>query len=146
MLRWGILAIVFDLRWFLNLSLISLLAGVVIFGVGVALVIVDPFVCTLGVGAFMIGLLIVAAIIWVVVCVCWEVVVSFGFGAVSLSGQVAWSKVTRLFSCSVLSGGVENVLSELFKMSSIFLSALICSNPFMLFFLLMPALGHLALR
>ncbi len=50
---------------------------------GVALVVVDCFVCTLGVGAFMIGLLIVAAEIGVVVCDRWEVVVSFRFGAVS---------------------------------------------------------------
>jgi hypothetical protein len=61
----------------------------VIFGVGVALVIVDHFVCTLGGGAFMIGLLIVAAVIGVVVCVRWEVVVFVGFGAVSLGGRVA---------------------------------------------------------
>ncbi len=47
---------------------------------------------------------------------------------------MAWSKVTCLFSCGVLYGGVEVVVSELFKMSSSFLSALICSNPFMLFF------------
>jgi hypothetical protein len=82
-----------------------------------ALVGIDCFVCTLGVGVFMTGLPIVAAEIGVVVCVCWEVVVSFGFGAVSLGGRVAWSKVTYLFSCSVLSGGVEYVLGEFFKMS-----------------------------
>jgi hypothetical protein len=99
-----------------------------------ALVIVDCFVCTLGVGTFMIGLLIVAAEIGVVVGVHWEVVVFFGFGAVSLGGQVAWSKVIHLFSCSVLSGGVEYVVGELFKMSSSFLSASICLSPFMLFF------------
>jgi hypothetical protein len=116
------------------LSLISFLAGLVIFGVGVALVVMDCFVCTLGVGAFMIGLLIVAAVIGVVVCVRLEVVVSFGFGAVSLGGPVTWSKVTHLFSCSVLSGGVENIVGELFKMSSSFLSASICSTPFMLFY------------
>jgi hypothetical protein len=72
--------IVFNLRRFLNLSLISCLAGLVIFGVDVALVVVDCFVCTLGVGAFMIGLSTVAAVIGVVVHVHWEVVVSFGFG------------------------------------------------------------------
>ncbi len=65
----------------------------------------------------MIGFLIVAAVIGVVIHVHWEFVVSFGFGAVFLGGQVAWSKVTRLFSCGVLSGGVENVIGELFKMS-----------------------------
>ena len=75
--------IVFNLRRFLNLSLILFLIGLVIFGVGVALVVVDCFVCTLGVGAFMIGLLIVAAVIGVVAHVRWEVVVSFRFGAVS---------------------------------------------------------------
>jgi hypothetical protein len=66
------------------LPLISFLAGLVIFGVGVALVVVDHFVCALGVGVFIIGLLIVAAVIGVVVCVHWEVVVSVRFGAVSL--------------------------------------------------------------
>jgi hypothetical protein len=116
------------------LSLISFLTGLVIFGVGMALVVVDCFVCTLGVGVFLIGLSIVAAEIGVVVHVCWEVVVSFRFGAVSLGGRVAWSKVTRLFSYGVLFGGVENLLGELFKMTSSFMSALICSNPFMLFF------------
>jgi hypothetical protein len=45
-----------------------------------ALVVVDCFVCTLGVGAFMIGcLLIMAAEIGVVGGVHWEVVVSFRF-------------------------------------------------------------------
>jgi hypothetical protein len=78
-----------------------------------ALAIVNCFVCTLGVGAFMIGLLIVAAEIEVVFCVHWEVVVSFGFGAVSLGGQVAWLKVTCLFSCNVLSVGVECIVGEL---------------------------------
>ena len=52
-----------------------------------ALVLVDCFVCTLGVGVFMIGLLIVmTAVIGVVVCVHLEVVVSVRFGAVSLGG------------------------------------------------------------
>ncbi len=77
----------------------------------------------------MIGFFIVASEIGVVVRVRWEVVVSFGFGAVSLGGQVAWLKVTHLFSCGVLSGDVEYNVGELFKMSSSFLSALICSNP-----------------
>ena len=67
-------------------------------------------------------------------CCCWEVVVSVGFGAVSWGGQVAWLNVTCLFSCSGLSDGVGVVIGELFKMLSSFLSALICSNPFMLFF------------
>ncbi len=93
----------------------------------------------------MIGLLIMAAVIGVVVCVRWEVVISFMLGAVSLGGQVAWLKVTRLFSCSVLSGGVENIVSELFKISSSFLSALIVLILSCYFSLLMPALGHLAL-
>ncbi len=115
------------------MSLISFLAGLPIFGVGVALVVVDHFVCILGVGAFMIGLSIVAAVIGVVVCVCWEVVVSVGFGAVSWGGPVDWSNVTHLFSCNGLSGGVEVIVGELFKMSSSFLRALIYSNPFMLF-------------
>jgi hypothetical protein len=82
----------------------------------------------------------------VVVHVRWEVVVSFKFGAVSLGGGSAWLKVTCLFSCGgVLSGGVENIISELFKMSSSFLSASICSNPFSLFFFVMSALDHLVL-
>jgi hypothetical protein len=98
------------------LSLISFLAGLLIFGADVELVVVDCFVRTLGVGVFMIGLLIEAAVIRVVVCVYWEVVVSVGFGAVSWGGQVAWSNVTCLFSCGGLSGGVEIVVSELFKM------------------------------
>jgi hypothetical protein len=105
-----------------------------IFGVGMALVIVDCFVGTFGLGAFMIGLLIVAAVIGVGVCVRWEVVASFRFGAVSWGGQVAWSNVTSLFSCSGLSGGVGVVVGELFKMSSSFLSALICTNPFLVVF------------
>jgi hypothetical protein len=66
------------------LSLVSFLAGLVIFNVGVALVVVNCLVCTLEIWAFMIGLLIVAAVIGVVVHVRWKVVVSFGFGAVSL--------------------------------------------------------------
>ncbi len=87
---------------------------------GVALVVVDCLVCILEVCAFMIGLLIVAAVIGMVVHVRCKVVVSFRFGAVSLGVRVAWSKVTCLFSCGVLSGGVENLIGELFKMSSIF--------------------------
>ncbi len=102
------------------MSLVSFLAGLVIFNVGVQLVVVDRLVCTLEVWEFMIGLLIVAAVIGVVVHVRWEVVVSFRFGAVSLGVRVAWSKVTCLFSCGVLSGGVENLIGELFKISSIF--------------------------
>jgi hypothetical protein len=47
---------------------------------------------------------------------------------------VAWLNVTCLFSCGVLSGGVDIVFGELFKVSSSFLSALIYSNPFILFF------------
>jgi hypothetical protein len=54
-----------------------------------ALVIVDCFVCILEVGAFMIALSIVAAEIGMIVHVCWEVVVSFRFRAVSLGGRVA---------------------------------------------------------
>ncbi len=73
---------------------------------GVVLVVVDHFVCTLGVSLF----------IGVVVYVHWEVVVSVGFGAVSLCGRVAWLNVTCLFSCGVLSSGVENILGEFFKM------------------------------
>jgi hypothetical protein len=53
-----------------------------------ALVIVDHFVCILEVGAFMIDLSIVAAVIGVVICVRWEVVVSSGL---ELSpGVVEW--------------------------------------------------------
>ena len=66
------------------MSLVSFLAGLVIFNVGVALVVVDHSVCTLEVCAFTIGLSIVAAVIGVVAHVRWEVVVSFRFGAVSL--------------------------------------------------------------
>ena len=53
------------------MSLISLLAGLLIFGVGVALVVEDCSVCTLGVGVFMIGLSNAAAMIGVGVCVGW---------------------------------------------------------------------------
>jgi hypothetical protein len=59
---------------------------------------------------------------------------------------VAWLNGICLFSCSGISSSVEAVVGELFKMSSTFLSASICSNPFMLFFfLLKPVLGHLVL-
>jgi hypothetical protein len=47
---------------------------------------------------------------------------------------VARLNVTRLFSCGGISDDVQIVVGELLKMSSSFLSALICCNPFMLFF------------
>ncbi len=71
------------------MTLTSFLAGLLTYGVGVALVVVDHFVCTLGVSVFMIDLLIVAAVIQVGVRVHWEVVVSIRFGAISWVGQVA---------------------------------------------------------
>ncbi len=44
---------------------------------------------------------------------------------------MAQSNVTCLFACGRI---FEVIVGELLKMSSSFLSALICSNPFMLFF------------
>jgi hypothetical protein len=131
-LRYGILSIVFVLRCSLILFLILILVGLFLSNVGVELVVVDLVLCTLGVGMFVIGLSIVAVVIGAVV-VCWVALFTLGLGAVlfgsdSCGGFAAWSKVTHL-------GCVGAVTSVLFKMLSSFLSALICFNPFTLFFL-----------
>ncbi len=138
MLHCGIFAIVFALRCSLILSLISIPVGLILSNVGVESVVVDLVLYTLGVGMFLIGLSIVAVFIGATV-VRWIELFTFGlgavlFGSVSCGGFVAWSKVTHLGSGAGFSLGVGAVTSVLFRMSSSFLSALICSNPFTLFF------------
>ena len=103
----GIHAIVFALMCFLILSLVLVLAGLLSFG----------NFCTLGVGAFGIGLLIVAA--WIgSVHARWVGSITFGLGVVSLNsvsrgGLVVLSKVTPHCSeaaCSLCAGAVSRML------------------------------------
>jgi hypothetical protein len=127
MLRCGILAIIFTLKYSLILFLISILVGLFLSDVGVELVVVDLVLCTLGVGMFIIGLSIVAVVIGVPV-VRWVELFTLGLGAVlfssdSCGGFVAWSKVTHLGSNAGYSLCVGAVTGVLFRMSSGFFSA-----------------------
>ena len=135
----GILAFVFALRCSLILFFVLILVGLFLSDVGMELVVVDLVLCTLGVDMFVIGLSIVAVVIGAV-DVRWVELFTLGVGAIlvgsnSCGGFAAWSKVTHL-------GCVGAVTSVLFKMLSSFLSALICSNPFTLFF---PFSAHVRL-
>ncbi len=126
--------------------LISILVGLFLSNVGVESVVVDLVLCTLRVGIFVIGLPMVAVVIKTAF-VHWVELFTLGLGAVSFDsdscgGFAAWSKVTHLGSGAGFSLCVGVVTGLLFRMSSSFLSSLICSIPFTLFILLVPVLGH----
>jgi hypothetical protein len=109
----GILPIVFVLRCFLILFLISILAGLVFFGT----------FCTLGVGLFAIGLATVTVLIGVAVFALWIGVLTLGLGTdclgcISCGGLVVWSKVTHFgvgIDCSLGIGAVSGALLSMFS-------------------------------
>ncbi len=110
----------------------SILAGMISFGVG--------NFSTFEVGVFAIGLLIVAAWAGAVVlvwrmgsCILGLVAATSGFVS-PCGGFAALSNVTRLVSGVGLSICTGVVSSVLLRMASNFLSALICSNAFVLLF------------
>ena len=127
-MRAGIHAIVLCSMYFLILSLVAILVGVIVFAVCVF--------CTLGVCTLMNVFLIIAVWISSVLVRCGLSFTLGGFtvfgSIVSAGALVALSTVT-LSSAGLVFVGMGVMSGSLFKNASSFLSALICSDPFWLF-------------